>query len=33
MPIRTTESWMLRFASNRLAAERDDERFDSSARR
>ena len=28
MPIRTTESWMLRFASNRLAAERDDERFE-----
>lgn len=28
MPIRTAESWMLRFASNRLAAERDDERFE-----
>ena len=28
MPIRTAESWMLRFACNRLAAERDDERFE-----
>lgn len=28
MPIRTTESWMLRFASNHLAAERDDEQFE-----
>lgn len=28
MPIRTTESWMLRFASNRLAADRDDEQFE-----
>ncbi len=28
MPIRTTESWMLRFASNRLAAERPDEQFE-----
>ncbi len=28
MPIRTAESWMLRFASNRLAAERDDEQFE-----
>lgn len=28
MPIRTAESWMLRFASNRLAAERDNEQFE-----
>ncbi|HEY6434024.1 MAG TPA: mandelate racemase/muconate lactonizing enzyme family protein [Acetobacteraceae bacterium] len=28
MPIRDTESWMLRFASNHLAAERSDEQFE-----